>query len=569
MSPTLVRAFTFSLVLGAGVARGFEEPAKATRPAAEEKTESPLEVNEWSVWVGNPALTSWNSARVYKNTMPGVVGTSRPKLDEKEAATKFPIAPISVVQFFGEACKDIDVDLRAKKGLFLAHWPVSTERSGRLQWFGSSFSAEPPADIPPSYLPENHWLTKLRDDKSSLFLKFENHYDRFVAYDSELNLTIPLRLRGGPDEYTLQNLTNRRLIDIAVIAPTDDGIRVGWLDTLPSASTDDADKEKEKEKAKDKDKDKPSDKEKADAIFNEAEEKEKDKDKPKDKDKEEEIPPLPAEGDATIKARVDQLLNRPVTVTVQQAPRKSILDLITGQIRLRYDVDDKTLAKDGIDLSQPANMQANNLPARDALADILGSANLSYRVTEDGSLYVSTAARLAEDSGKKGGVIEGPPVKLGMSQPIKPTHSSFKEVTRDAFSRRLASQGLKPQVIQTILDQYGKSLFEPGELIVLAHLPRETIDEAVVLDVFPAPKKMVRTAMLVVHGVDPRLQDRARVLVQQLGDDSAKARETAEGKLFDLGPVAVPVLEEALTNKDIEIVFRAERLLLRLNRNVP
>ena len=58
-------------------------------------------------------------------------------------------------------------------------------------------------------------------------------------------------------------------------------------------------------------------------------------------------------------------------------------------------------------------------------------------------------------------------------------------------------------------------------------------------------------------------------LVKQLGDPSSKTRETAETRLFELGPVAVPALEDALTNKDVEIVFRAERLLLRLNRSVP
>jgi hypothetical protein len=36
-----------------------------------------------------------------------------------------------------------------------------------------------------------------------------------------------------------------------------------------------------------------------------------------------------------------------------------------------------------------------------------------------------------------------------------------------------------------------------------------------------------------------------------------------------MGPVAVPALEDALTNKDVEIVFRAERVLLKLNRPVP
>ena len=75
---------------------------------------------------------------------------------------------------------------------------------------------------------------------------------------------------------------------------------------------------------------------------------------------------------------------------------------------------------------------------------------------------------------------------------------------------------------RSLLSQYGKALFEPRELIILVHLSRAAIDDAVVLDVFPPPKKLVRTALLVVHGVDPRLQDRARTLVQQLGDQSPK-----------------------------------------------
>jgi hypothetical protein len=124
-------------------------------------------------------------------------------------------------------------------------------------------------------------------------------------------------------------------------------------------------------------------------------------------------------------------------------------------------------------------------------------------------------------------------------------------------------------VIALLLTQYAKLLFEPGELIVLVHFSREAIDEAVLLDVFPQPKKLVRTALLVVHGVDPRLQDRARAFVKLLGDKSPKERESAEARLFEMGPVSVPVLEDALTDKDVEIVFRAERLLLRLNRQVP
>ena len=120
-----------------------------------DQPQSPIEVYEWSIWVGNPAQTTLNTARIYHNAMPNVVGTSRPKFEDKELAGKFPIAPVSVVQFFGEPCRDVDVDLRAKKGTLLSHWPASKELAGRLQWFKSDLTASPPAGIPQSYLPEH------------------------------------------------------------------------------------------------------------------------------------------------------------------------------------------------------------------------------------------------------------------------------------------------------------------------------------------------------------------------------------------------------------------------------
>ncbi len=563
MHNTLVRSLavscTLMLVLGfAFHSVGFEQKKDKTQNRDKDTPQLPVEVFEWSIWVGNPAQTTINTSRVYKNAMPGVVGTIRPKYEDKDLATKFPVAPISVVQFFGKAHRNVDVDLRAKKGMFLAHWPAAKEHTGRLTWFGSDLSETAPAGIPQSYLPGTHWLARLRENPSALFVKNESHAERFIAYDTELPITIPVRVRGGPDEYTLQNLTSRRLLDIAVIAPSEYGFRVGWLDELPTAVPEKKEQPALKKTADPKEK-AAQQKEKADALFRDAEK----------KSKEEEIPPLPAEGDATVRARIDQLLNQPVVVTVEQAPRRDVLGLILRQARLRYELDERTLAKEQINLGEPMSMNATGIAARDALADVLGNFGLSYRVTEESKLFITTAARLADDTSKKGAVIEGPPVKLGMSQPRKAGDPSYRESTRDALARRLAGQGLRDDLVEFLLQQYGKILFEPGELLVLVHLSREAIDETVLLDVFPPPKKFVRTALLVIHGVDPRLQDRAKALVSRLGDKSAKERESAESRLFEMGPVAVPALEDALTNKDIEIVFRAERLLLRMNRPVP
>ena len=136
-------SLTLALVLGLAFrSAGFQDKEKK-KEADKDQAQSPIEVYEWSIWVGNPAQTTINTSRIYRNAMPNVVGTSRPKFEGKELAGKFPIAPISVVTFRGEPRRDVDVDLRAKKGAFLSHWPASKEHTGRLQWFGSDLSAQP------------------------------------------------------------------------------------------------------------------------------------------------------------------------------------------------------------------------------------------------------------------------------------------------------------------------------------------------------------------------------------------------------------------------------------------
>jgi len=548
--------FWMVLAFALGASRASADDGDPNRALA------PIEVNEWSIWVGNPTLKNLNAVKVYRNPMPSAVGTSRPKFDEKENAEKFPIAPISLVQFFGEPASDVDVDLRIKKGSILAHWPMGREQPNRVTWFGSSLTADPPADAPLGHLPESGWLRRARESAQALYLKYETRPERFIAYDAEIALPVPLRLRGGPDEYTLQNMTDRRLVDVAVIAPTDAGFRVGWLDELPSGAA-------ESEKPKDKDDANPSkpkgeaeSKKQVEALFQEAAEKPA-------AEKDEPLPPLPAEADATIRARVDQLLNQPITIAAEQTPRRDLIGMAAQQARIRVEFDDPALAKEKIDLSRPTELKVAEVAARDALADLLGPVGLSYRVTEDGRLFITTSTRLAEAADKKGEAIEGPPVKLVMSQPRAPSDPSYRELTRDALTRRLGNQGLRKEMIDLALDHYGASLFEPNELIVLAFLSREAIDEAVMLDVFPPPKTLSRVALVVVHGVDPRLQDRARTLVKQLGDPAWKTRESAESSLLALGSVAVPALEDALRDPDVEIVSRAERLLLKLNRPVP
>ena len=61
--------------------------------------------------------------------------------------------------------------------------------------------------------------------------------------------------------------------------------------------------------------------------------------------------------------------------------------------------------------------------------------------------------------------------------------------------------------------------------------------------------------------------DGGQILLDDYGWLTYREQKAAEDVFF--GGYGVPVLEDALRDKDVEVVFRAERLLLRLNRQVP
>ena len=380
------------------------DPDVGIRTTRTRTRESPIEVYEWSIWVGNPAQTSLNATR-HLQERDAQRRSARAGRSSKTRSwpIKFPIAPISVVQFFGEPCKDVDVDLRAKKGLPLA---LAGEHRARgpapVVQVGPLTPARPPtsrrAICRKPLAPEAPRQTRPPCSSST---------SRISSGSSPTTPSwrspIPVKIRGGPDEYTFQNLTSRRLLDVAVIAPTDAGFRVGWLDELPTAAPEKKTSETRrprrrhgKKTAKKKKAETPE--QKAEAVFDEAE-----------AGREEEegqgggTPPLPAEGDATVKARVDQLLNRPVAVTVEQGPATGGArpDRRPGPAPVRARRQD---AGQGADRPGSADEPEGRRASRPATRwpTCWATIGLSYRVTEDGKLFITTAARLAEDADKKG-----------------------------------------------------------------------------------------------------------------------------------------------------------------------
>jgi hypothetical protein len=59
----------------------------------------------------------------------------------------------------------------------------------------------------------------------------------------------------------------------------------------------------------------------------------------------------------------------------------------------------------------------------------------------------------------------------------------------------------------------------------------------------------------------PAQRDQAKTWIRQLGERSYRMREVAQQKLLDLGKTAIPVLEEGVKDKDLEVSRRCKHLL--------
>ena len=153
-------------------------------------------------------------------------------------------------------------------------------------------------------------------------------------------------------------------------------------------------------------------------------------------------------------------------------------------------------------------------------------------------------------------------VDIPLSSPLAADSDEFKEKTSGELRKRLAAAGLKEGEIELLHSLYAKHFFESDEIQVVYRLPQEAIDEMTPLTVEPENTRVKRVALVIARNVDPALREDVKKLLAELGDPSYAKRERAEKRLKALGHLAIPSLKEALKDKDLEVVMRAERLLL-------
>lgn len=127
---------------------------------------------------------------------------------------------------------------------------------------------------------------------------------------------------------------------------------------------------------------------------------------------------------------------------------------------------------------------------------------------------------------------------------------------------KLIAAGISDSDAEVILKILAKSAFDSRRLTAISLLDETTLDRLFPLEVVPEPKKITRVGILIIKHADPAAGTEIDDLIAQLGDPAWAKRDQAYKALQKLGPAAQPKLREAATkSKDLEIVWRAERLL--------
>jgi hypothetical protein len=133
------------------------------------------------------------------------------------------------------------------------------------------------------------------------------------------------------------------------------------------------------------------------------------------------------------------------------------------------------------------------------------------------------------------------------------------------WKARLTEAGLTPADVDVVLATLRTQALDDEQLTVVYRMDPAELDKLLPLEVVPLPAKTTRVGIAIVVNIDPAAGERIAKLIAQMGDPDWSKREAAYAKLAEIGAGAKPKLTEATKNSDIEIVYRAERLLDAIN----
>jgi hypothetical protein len=373
-----------------------------------------------------------------------------------------------------------------------------------------------------AFVDEDHWFRKAREGEA-LFVRRGARAERFLAYDAELGLQVPLEVLGGPDKYTLVFSAgytgDAPLHDVLIARSTPQGCRVAWIDTLSKADMGKSAKPTL-------------------GLFGTD-----GKDKP---------------------AGADAKKHEPAKAKAATKP--------TGPGSGLFGDGGPSKPAANPFKAPPPNQQAPKGPtlSPEALAAqkaLLEKARQAGILPKEVEVSKEAPAKIGD---VKAAVAANPPAgfEVTLSDPLPASSPEAASQTTKALSDRLQRAGLSAHEAELFVGQYAHALFDSEAIVVLARLDPSVIDEKLRLSIFPEPAKTVRVAMLLMRNVDPQFGSEIERLVAELGHAKYSVREAAQNRLTELGSLAFGPLYNALKNSDLEVVVRAERILLNQNQSL-
>jgi hypothetical protein len=222
--------------------------------------------------------------------------------------------------------------------------------------------------------------------------------------------------------------------------------------------------------------------------------------------------------------------------------------------------------------TKPATTRAS--ATQGVFAEVTGSDATSQplertevRTGTAGAVATERSARIIRPGGTTVRVTTRPstgPTTTAATQPavdLVLAPSGSKEIPLDRWKERLTAAGLSSTDFDLILSILNKHVPDKQRLTAVYRLKQEDLDRLIPLDVVPTPKKTTRVGLVILRNIDPGITKEVEQLITQLGDSDWNKREAATKQLTELGRAAQPQLQAASKNKDLEIAFRAEKLL--------
>lgn len=551
------------IILAALVGTALAGPA--TQPSTTvvmQPTADNLEVHEWAVFVVDAAAGQINPQGWVKSTLPdfvtdhrfapagaevqlpitnnGMVFNGRFWMQAPPAAPPPPLkpdpaelplpSPVGVIRLVGSVDSKVDVTVSTRSGSFLGSWPKAEDRDKQLLW--RDISAVDKSDASAALVSAGHWFNELRSAKSD-YLSFEKGNDRFLLYDLEAPYSSPLKVKAGSDfKFEISNSTAAPLHDLMLYEGDRDSWRSAAIGELAAATQ----------------------------------------------------PPKPTTAPAAPPSPKPQL---GISVTdVSQDPGRASNFGYTGKSGLIVDnVQPGSLADGNL---KPADiiLQINGQDAKNAKefpSQITGG-TIALKVFRANST-IDVEIKLPAPATAPVVATTRPstsPVTVASTRPAvatttppttAPTARSYQLATvpttqpadlAESWKPIMASHGVDPADAAVITRLIARYAFDPHRLTAVYRMDDAELDQLLPLEVVPQPAKITRFALVIVINADPTAGTVVDDLIKQLGDDDWDKREAAYQALAAMGPAAQAKLTGAKGSKDLEVAWRAERLLAQL-----